>query len=448
MEPQQDERQTQHGCLECNLNYSNIFNLRRHVRKVHPQSVDVLAPMKKTDSQVYNYSCSICTRNFSYKKNFNHHMKTCHGEFRCKEECDERNEESNEINTTHNEVTTCGDSKRIRRKSTKCPMCDYSVARKEQLIEHFKTSHNVQIVRQQIEFFSQQQFDEWKCETECNNNSKFVVEKIEKLKGKTVIYYACHRSGNYRPEGKGLRRLKTQGSCKINAYCPASIKKTEHSAEKIDVSYIETHIGHELELRHLQLTREENNYLAMKIAAKIPFDIILDDIRQTISSEELKRIHLITKKDLFNIQQSFNLPSVLPETKDLESTNEMEEPSKSPLIVIEDGKRYEVQLKKEIAFDSFEEENEQTEQTFLRCFGNLKSISQLELIKKTMAPISPILADAPSSGTSTKASEDGLAKLKMIVKRRQISAKKASKKRKYSANQTEFIAVNLLDSNE
>lgn len=189
-------------------------------------------------------------------------------------------------------------------------MCDYTVARRKLLLKHFTTSHDVNIVCKQVDCSSQQEFDNWKREIEYRDNLRFVVEKIETYKKKKVTTFACHRSGNYRPGGKGFRHLKTQGSCKINAFCPASIKKIEYfncNAEKIEVFYTETHIGHEFEIKHIVLTREERKSLAMKMASKVPFDDILDEVRESISNEQFKRIHLVTKKDLFNIEQSFNL---------------------------------------------------------------------------------------------------------------------------------------------
>ncbi|GFQ98034.1 uncharacterized protein TNCT_261961, partial [Trichonephila clavata] len=54
--------------------------------------------------------------------------------------------------------------------------------------------------------------------------------------------------------------------------------------------------------------RGKENY-CVKIAAKIPLDNILDEIRNSISDAGLERVHLLTKKDLHNIEKSFNLSS-------------------------------------------------------------------------------------------------------------------------------------------
>ncbi|GFS36675.1 uncharacterized protein NPIL_228381 [Nephila pilipes] len=120
-------------------------------------------------------------------------------------------------------------------------------------------------------------------------------------------FLICHRSGNFMSESKGLRHLKILGSNKINAYCPAALKVTEHTDGKCIVSYQKVHVGHQKDLGHLFLTADERKNIASKIAAKIPLDNILDEIRNSISDAGLERVHLLTKKDLHNIEKSFNL---------------------------------------------------------------------------------------------------------------------------------------------
>ncbi|KFM61286.1 hypothetical protein X975_05704, partial [Stegodyphus mimosarum] len=60
---------------------------------------------------------------------------------------------------------------------------------------------------------------------------------------------------------------------------------------------------------HLFLSSKDRIFIASKIAAKIPFDAILDEICDSISNSGLERLHLITKKDLQNIERSFDLAS-------------------------------------------------------------------------------------------------------------------------------------------
>ncbi|GFY70187.1 MULE domain-containing protein [Trichonephila inaurata madagascariensis] len=117
----------------------------------------------------------------------------------------------------------------------------------------------------------------------------------------------CHRSRNFVSDSKSLFHLKILGSNKINTYCPAAFKVTEHTDGKCVVSYQKMHIGHQNALGHLFLTADEKKIIASKIAAQILLDNILDEIKNSISDAGLQRIHLLTKNDLHNIKKTFNL---------------------------------------------------------------------------------------------------------------------------------------------
>ncbi|GFV26644.1 MULE domain-containing protein [Trichonephila clavipes] len=56
--------------------------------------------------------------------------------------------------------------------------------------------------------------------------SKYVRQRGCKTlqNGEIVMNYHCCRSGTYKPKGKGLKNLKSQGSGKIGISCPAVIK--------------------------------------------------------------------------------------------------------------------------------------------------------------------------------------------------------------------------------
>ncbi|KAK9711232.1 hypothetical protein QE152_g25542 [Popillia japonica] len=78
---------------------------------------------------------------------------------------------------------------------------------------------------------------------------------------------------------------------------------------KISVKYFKTRAGHEADIGHLSLTPAEHESIAVKIADKISFSAILDKVRDSVKNSELERIHLITRKDLYNIENSYNLNS-------------------------------------------------------------------------------------------------------------------------------------------
>jgi hypothetical protein len=108
-------------------------------------------------------------------------------------------------------------------------------------------------------------------------------------------------------EGRGLRHLKIQRSNKIEAFCPTSIKVKEDFNRKCEVFIIETHVGSDNNIGNLSLTKSEKENLAAKIAANIPFEDILDEVRNSVFF--FKRLHLLTNKDLHNIEKCYNLTS-------------------------------------------------------------------------------------------------------------------------------------------
>lgn len=120
-----------------------------------------------------------------------------------------------------------------------------------------------EITSEHMDFGTFEEFLEWKNNMEANSRSRF-IQKTGKFStkdnNKTVIKYFCHRSGNFFSKGKGLRHLKTQGSNKMNSFCPASLK-IEIGKDKCKVIFINKHVGHEIDLGHLSLTLAERESL-------------------------------------------------------------------------------------------------------------------------------------------------------------------------------------------
>ena len=67
-----------------------------------------------------------------------------------------------------------------------------------------------------------------------------------------------------------------------------------------------THYGHEFKLGHLRLQQLQRQAIAGQIAQGVTFEHILDQIRDNID-HNLERIHLLTKKDMSNIERAFGL---------------------------------------------------------------------------------------------------------------------------------------------
>ena len=62
----------------------------------------------------------------------------------------------------------------------------------------------------------------------------FVESTGDKPDGCTTSYYQCSRSSVVHPKGSGQRRLKSQGSSKINSHCTAAITLTvNHTTQSV-----------------------------------------------------------------------------------------------------------------------------------------------------------------------------------------------------------------------
>ncbi|GFQ70117.1 uncharacterized protein TNCT_193011 [Trichonephila clavata] len=265
-------------CPVCLKTFTNKYNLKRHANKLHSSNIALIESLKTNRSQSFN--CEYCHLKFSSQKNLKHHL--------------------NKIHTSSNSQTG----------NYTCPLC-YGKFEKQEIIFHFKNAHDIDMNHIELEFNSFNDYLAWKAEIENCTKSKFVSygSKHINTHGVKCYYFRCHRSGNFVSDSKGLRYLKILGSNKINAYCPAALKVTQHTDGKCVVSYQNVHIGHQNDIGHLFLTAGERKIIASKIAAKIPLDNILDEIRNSISDAGLERVHLLTKKDLHNIEKSFNLSS-------------------------------------------------------------------------------------------------------------------------------------------
>lgn len=151
----------------------------------------------------------------------------------------------------------------------------------------------------------------WKKEIEQLTKSQYVKRRgCFNTKQQTLINYYCHRSGTFIPKGKSVRRLKLQGSNKINGFCPASMKVRIDKNKKCKVDYIDQHVGHDNDVKHLTLTLEERKSIAEKIEQRISFNDILKEAQLKSSNQ---RLNLLKKRDLFNIQKCFGLEQSEPQ---------------------------------------------------------------------------------------------------------------------------------------
>lgn len=137
--------------------------------------------------------------------------------------------------------------------------------------------------------------------------------------GRIKRLYVCHQSGSYIPSGKGCRQLKSQGSLrhklKINAHCMSTLSTVQNMQTGIvTLVYQKNHYGHEIDLGHLRLSKEERQAIAQQLAQGVPVEAVLKSVKKSLG-RELQKIHLITRRDLYNIARR-ELGVTLPQLKE------------------------------------------------------------------------------------------------------------------------------------
>lgn len=87
------------------------------------------------------------------------------------------------------------------------------------------------------------------------------------------------------------------------------IKFVEDTLNTCKAEYIETHVGHEADPGYMNLSKLDRQRIAQNNTSKIPFDKILNEVRENGTESNVSRLHLWRRKDLYNIEQCFNLCS-------------------------------------------------------------------------------------------------------------------------------------------
>ena len=86
-------------------------------------------------------------------------------------------------------------------------------------------------------------FLSWRLLFEANASAAYRVNGKALVAGGRAIY-KCSRSGAYKPEGKGTRRLKSQGSCKLGHICTSEIRAEAEQDGSVVATVFPYHYGH------------------------------------------------------------------------------------------------------------------------------------------------------------------------------------------------------------
>ncbi|XP_031354776.1 uncharacterized protein LOC116179198 isoform X4 [Photinus pyralis] len=230
-------------CEQCNKMFSNLYNMNRHIRKVHK--------MKPASDNTSVWKC------------------------KCLEDD-----------------------------------CNKSFPRNNALITHLTEEHNKTFDYTEISLKDMDEFQSWKSSIEKETKCSYIFKsKINSAVGFTM-YYNCNRSfagKGPRDKNKQYKRLlKSKGSCKMSSYCTSQIKVTKKGGSDILIQWQKTHYGHTFDLKHIRLSIQDREEVALKLISGVTSEKILEEIQNGLE-KELKRLDLLTRKDIWNIKERFNI---------------------------------------------------------------------------------------------------------------------------------------------
>ncbi|KAJ8930928.1 hypothetical protein NQ314_016227 [Rhamnusium bicolor] len=207
-------------CKICEKTFTVKSNLKRHVLKVHVDSMS-------TASQ--KFICYHCSKAYANKYNLIRHVYKC--------------------NNSGNRRQRCS-------KEVKCILCNKYTGLKINLLKHYSLDHDINITTQNLQFASFLEFEAWKDQIEEDTVLKYVRHDSIKSNDRNIYYYRCHRDGFYQSKGKHTRHLKLKGTNKIDGYCPSKIDTTIiNTTGEVHVLFLRTHVGHTMDLGKIPLKK-------------------------------------------------------------------------------------------------------------------------------------------------------------------------------------------------
>ncbi|CAH1390184.1 unnamed protein product [Nezara viridula] len=303
-------------CFICEISFPTKLSMLKHVSEMHQISDDINTESNSIIHQKQNDSILICNdsmNNVSLVISNNENLENQHSVLAqlSNSQCS-RNLEL-EKNISKN-IKVCHRTVHCEMKLIKCVLCDVSCRTKQFMLTHYENDHSIKIITEIVKFDNVSHFLKWKKDMEQKTVTRFVKYRNKYFKSSTKNFYRCHRDGVFKKSGRNIRQLKSHGSNKINGHCPAKLEVC-HFKEKqeIFVKYTKTHVGHTMEIQKINLDTEERQFIASRLANKVPNKKILNDIRNA-NIGKLGRLQHVTMKDLHNIKKSLSDNEVPLET--------------------------------------------------------------------------------------------------------------------------------------
>lgn len=232
------------------------------------------------------FDCKFCDKSYASLRSLNRHLTEKH------------NRESNSICYEENVY------------ANKCleQGCNVSFKLNAELRKHLVVTHSFSMDEEVLKFSNIQEFNSWLEEIRTTLNVDYIQPRGKSVTSDTeIVYYNCNRSGKTRDTSIACKRMKkVQESRKINSACTSQIKVIINK-NNILATFYKTHYGHKNDIKHLPLQKCERASIANKLSSGIPISRILNTNRQNFDESHLKRIDLLTRKDIHNIKTEYNI---------------------------------------------------------------------------------------------------------------------------------------------
>ncbi|KFM83295.1 hypothetical protein X975_22868, partial [Stegodyphus mimosarum] len=139
----------------------------------------------------------------------------------------------------------------------KCIECNICFRYMFGLRQHLQEVHGMNMQVEVLRFSTMQGFKKWKCEIERKTLCFYFLRTKNKRQNR-LLFYSCHRSGNYVSKLRGPRQRisRSEGTCKTGILCTSSIICRINSNDII-VKYCPYHYGHGKETTVMHLTPQE-----------------------------------------------------------------------------------------------------------------------------------------------------------------------------------------------